>query len=82
MNIILTLICENYRAAKEQFIIILRKNKVTTGPDFLYHIYSSSIERLTDNKSMVIGGSSIFDSGVKYDNKLPNVYSQIISVKK
>ena len=58
------------------------KNKVTTGPDFLYHIYSSSIERLTDNKSMVIGGSSIFDSGVKYDNKLPNVYSQIISVKK
>lgn len=58
------------------------KNKVTTGPDFLYHIYSSSIERLTDNKSMVIGGSSIFDSGVKYDNKLPNVYTQIISVKK
>lgn len=73
---------QELKSCKRTVYYNFTKNKVITGPDFPYHIHSSSIEHLTDNKLIIIGGSSIFDSGEKYDNKLPNVYTQIISAKK
>lgn len=58
------------------------KNKVTKGPTFIYPHYYSSIEQIEPGKFLVVGGTPEFSISDDYSLKLPNLYTQIIKVKK
>ena len=67
-----------FSVCKQTIYLDIENLNVTKGPDFVYSYFTSDIQKISNDKYIVIGGANvnIFDSDCKI-----NKYTQIIKIK-